>query len=177
MLKLKLQYFGHLMQRADVLEKTLMQGRSKVGGAGDDREWDGYMASQTEWTGVWASSRRWWRTGTPEHAAVHGVTKSWTRLSDWTSQSVFKQFHQTFIFSKIFPPGDHLYSFFFSAVLYRKTDTSNTFYKREKITLINLQSTGRLKKTDWDKWKRTEVLQIEKHIGNLWTGKKVFKFF
>ena len=37
MLKLKLQYFGHLMQRTDSLEKTLMLGRMKVGGEGDDR--------------------------------------------------------------------------------------------------------------------------------------------
>ena len=37
MLKLKLQYFGHLMQRADSLEKTLMLERLKVGGEGDDR--------------------------------------------------------------------------------------------------------------------------------------------
>ena len=37
MMKLKLQYFGHLMQRADLLEKTLMLGRLKVGEAGDDR--------------------------------------------------------------------------------------------------------------------------------------------
>jgi len=37
MLKLKLQYFGHLMQRSDSLEKTLMLGKIKVGGEGDDR--------------------------------------------------------------------------------------------------------------------------------------------
>ena len=37
MLKLKLQYFGHLIQRADSLEKTLMQGKTEAGGEGDDR--------------------------------------------------------------------------------------------------------------------------------------------
>ena len=50
MLKLKLQYFGHLMGRADSLEKTLMLKRLKVGGEGDNRGWDGWMASQTQWT-------------------------------------------------------------------------------------------------------------------------------
>ena len=45
MLKLKLQYFGHLMRRTDSLEKTLMLGRLKAGGEGDDRGWDGWMAS------------------------------------------------------------------------------------------------------------------------------------
>ena len=48
MLKLKLQYFGHLMQRTDSLEKTLMLERLKAGGEGDNRGWDGWMASLTQ---------------------------------------------------------------------------------------------------------------------------------
>ena len=64
MLKLKLQYFGHLMWRADSLEKTLMMGG--IGGTeGDDRGWDGWMASPTQWTWVWVNSRSWWWTGRP----------------------------------------------------------------------------------------------------------------
>ena len=63
MLKLKLQYFGHLMWRTDSLEKTLMLERLKAGGEGDDRGWDGWIASQTQWKWVWANSGRWWRTG------------------------------------------------------------------------------------------------------------------
>ena len=65
MLKLKLQYFGHLMRRADSLEKILMLGKIK------DRRRRGWqrmrcwMASPTQWTWVWASSGRWWRTGKP----------------------------------------------------------------------------------------------------------------
>ena len=58
MLKLKLQYFGHLMPRADSLEKILMLKRLKVGGEGDDRGWDGWMASLTQWTWVWGNSWR-----------------------------------------------------------------------------------------------------------------------
>ena len=59
--------------------------RLKAGGEGDDKEWDGWMASPTWWTWVWASSRRWWRTEKPGVLlAVHGVAKSWTRLSNWT---------------------------------------------------------------------------------------------
>ena len=57
MLKLKLQYFGHLMQRADSLEKTLMLGKIEAGGEGDDR--DGLMPSSTRWTCVWVDSRGW----------------------------------------------------------------------------------------------------------------------
>ena len=52
MLKLKLQYFGHLLWRADSLEKTLMLGKIEAGGEGDDRGWDGWMASLTRWTWV-----------------------------------------------------------------------------------------------------------------------------
>ena len=46
-LMLKLQYFGHLMQRADSLEKTLMWDRLKAGGEGDNRGQDGWMVSPT----------------------------------------------------------------------------------------------------------------------------------
>ena len=53
----------------------------KAGGEGDDRGWDGWMASLTRWTWVWGCYGSWWWTGRP---GVHGVTKSWTRLSDWT---------------------------------------------------------------------------------------------
>ena len=65
MLKLELQYFGHLMGRANSLEQTLMLGKIRAGREGDDRGWDGWTASPTQWTWVWASSGRWWRTGRP----------------------------------------------------------------------------------------------------------------
>ena len=55
---LKLQYFGHLMRRADSLEKTLILGNIETGGKGGDRGWDGSVASLTQWTWVWATSRR-----------------------------------------------------------------------------------------------------------------------
>ena len=63
MLKPKLQYFGHLMQRTDSLEKTLMLGKIEGRRKGDDRGWDGWMASLTQWTLVWASYGSWWWTG------------------------------------------------------------------------------------------------------------------
>ena len=63
MLKLKLQYFGHLMWRADSFEKTLMLGKIEGEGEGDDRGWDGWMASPTWWTWVWVNSGNWWWTG------------------------------------------------------------------------------------------------------------------
>ena len=65
MLKMKLQYIGHLIQRANSLEKTLILGRLRAGGEGDDREWDGWMASPTQWTWVWVNSGSWLWTGRP----------------------------------------------------------------------------------------------------------------
>ena len=61
MLKLKLQYFSHLMWRAESLKKTIMLGKTE-GGRREQQGWDGWMASLTGWTS-WASSRSWWRTG------------------------------------------------------------------------------------------------------------------
>ena len=63
-LKLKLQYFGHLMQKTDSLEKTLMLGKIKGGRRrGQRMRW---LDSITDsWTWVWVNSGRWWWTGKP----------------------------------------------------------------------------------------------------------------
>ena len=58
--------------------------RLKAGGEGNDRGWDGWMASLTRWIWVWASSRSWWCAGRPGMLKSLGVTKNWTWLSDWT---------------------------------------------------------------------------------------------
>ena len=84
MLKLKLQYFGHLMRRVDSLERLWYQEGLGAGGKGDDRGWDGWMASPCQWT--WVSElrelvidREAW------HAAIHVVTKSdLTEWMNWT---------------------------------------------------------------------------------------------
>ena len=63
-IKLKLQYFGHLIGRVNSLEKSWCWERLKIG-EGDDREWDGWMSLLTCWIWVWANSKRWWKTGKP----------------------------------------------------------------------------------------------------------------
>ena len=82
-LKLKLQYFGNLMWRTDSFEKTLMLGKIKGWGEGDDRGWDGWMASPTQWTWVWVNSGSWWWTWRPGMMPSMG-SQSRTWLSNWT---------------------------------------------------------------------------------------------
>ena len=60
--KLNLQYLGHMMWRADSLEKTWYWERLKAKGEGGGRGWDDWIASLTQWTWVWANSGREWRT-------------------------------------------------------------------------------------------------------------------
>ena len=81
--EVKLQYFGHLMRRVDSLEKTLMLEGLGAGGEGDDRGWDGWMASLIRWTWVWVNSGSLWWTGRPGVLRFTG-SQSRTRLSDWT---------------------------------------------------------------------------------------------
>ena len=87
MLKLKLQYFGHLIRRTDSLEKTLTLGKIEAGGEGEDRGWDGWMASPTQWTWVWVNSRGWWWTGRPGLLQIRGsqrVKRDWETALIWT---------------------------------------------------------------------------------------------
>ena len=87
-LKVKLRYFGYLMWRADSLEKTLMLGKVEGRTRGDNRGWDGWVASLTQWTWVWASSGRWWWTGRPGVLQSMGSQRVGTRLSNWTTEVV-----------------------------------------------------------------------------------------
>ena len=84
MLKLKLQYFGHLMWRADSLEKTLMQG--KIEGR-RRRGRQRMMASPTRWTWVWASFGSWWWIGKPgvlQSMRLQRVGHDWVAELNWT---------------------------------------------------------------------------------------------
>ena len=65
MLKLKLQYFGHLTQRVDLWKRLWCWEGLEAGGRRDDRGWDGWMASPTWWAWIWVNSGRWWWTGRP----------------------------------------------------------------------------------------------------------------
>ena len=81
--------FVYLMRRTDSPEKTLMLGRLKVEGEGDNRGWDDWMASLTQWTWVWAISRSWWWTGKSGILQSMGSqrldTTEWVNWTEWTS--------------------------------------------------------------------------------------------
>ena len=77
----------HLMWRVDSLEKTLMPSIPGAGGEGDNRGWDGWMASLTRWTWVCVNSRSWWWTGRPGVLRFMGsqrVRHEWANELNWT---------------------------------------------------------------------------------------------
>ena len=85
-LKVKLQYFGHLMRRANSFETTLMlrkiEGRRRRHYTG----WDSWMASLTEWTWTWVNSGSWWWTGTPgilQSMGLQRVGHDWVTALNW----------------------------------------------------------------------------------------------
>ena len=89
MLKLKLQYFGHLVQRADSLKKTLMLGKIEGGqkkGPQRVRWLDGIT---NQWTWVWANSRSWWWTGRPgilQSIGSQRVGHNWVTELNWSTE-------------------------------------------------------------------------------------------
>ena len=90
MLKLKLQYFGHLMGRTDSFEKTLILGKiegRRRRGRQSDRGWDGWMAPLTQWTWVWVNSGNWqWieRPGVLQSMGLQRVRHDWATELNWT---------------------------------------------------------------------------------------------
>ena len=85
--KLKLHTLATWCKELTHRKRPCCWERLRAGGEGDDRGWDGWMASPTRWIWVWVNSRSWWWTGEAWHAVVHGVTKRQTRLSDWTEMN------------------------------------------------------------------------------------------
>ena len=88
MLKLELQYFGQLTGRSDSLKRPWSWERLKVGGEGDDRGWDGWMASPNQWTWVWVNSGIWWWTERPGVLQFMGSQRVG---HDWVTELNYKK--------------------------------------------------------------------------------------
>ena len=99
MLKLKLQYFGYLMGRADSFEKTLMLGKieDRRRRGQKDRRLDDWMVSLTRWTWVWAGSRSWWWTGKPGMLQSMGSQRVGHDWGTELTQTDFKIWVQRFL--------------------------------------------------------------------------------
>ena len=85
-LKLKLQYFGHLMWRTDSFKRPWCWERLKAERERDYRGWDGWMASPIQWTWVWANSESWRWTGRPgmlQSMGAQRVRHDWVTELNW----------------------------------------------------------------------------------------------
>ena len=93
MLKLKLQYFVHLMPLLTHWKRPWRREQLGAGGEGDNRGWDGWMASPTLWTWVWVNSGNWWWTGRPGVLRFMGsqrVGHNWATELNWTDSWDFR---------------------------------------------------------------------------------------
>ena len=87
MLKLKLQYLATWCEELTHWKKPWCWERLRSGGEGDDRGWDGWMASPTQWPWVWVDSRSWWWTGRPGvlwFMESQRVGHNWATELKWT---------------------------------------------------------------------------------------------
>ena len=141
MLRLKLQYFGHLIQRVDSLEKTLMLGGTGGRRRRGCRGWDGWMASLTRWTWVSVNSGSWWWTGRPGVLQFMGsqrVRHDWatdliwccrTKTSGTNSSGLIQQLTES-------PPLPVWITLVFLSALW------GSFSQDNKLTLSTQVSTG-----------------------------------
>ena len=91
MLKLKLQYFGHLMLRTDSLEKTLLLGKIEGRRRRRQQRMRWLDGSVTQWTWVWVNSGSWWWTGSPgvlQSLGSQRVRHDWVIELNWTEQVI-----------------------------------------------------------------------------------------
>ena len=100
MLKLKLQLFGHLMERVDLWKTLWCWEGLGAGGEGDNRGWDGWMASLTWRTWVWVTSGSWWWTGRPGVLWFMGLQRvghDWATELNWTDSSEILDLYLDFV--------------------------------------------------------------------------------
>ena len=158
-----------------IIQRNAILVRFKAGGEGDNRGWDGWMASPTQWTWVWVDSSSWWWDKEAWHAAVHGVAKSRTWLTDWTelnwniclkfSPNLHSQSHYT---------GDltqGLLTFFFNLKVKNKKKlyqwhfiSYNTFKVGHLRTYWDTEREGNYKMLSWFIYEAPQVVLVVKNM-------------
>ena len=91
MLKLKLQYFGHLMWRTDSLEKTLMLGKIEGRRRRGQQRMIWFDVNTTWWTCIWASCRSWWWTGRPD--VLQSMGSQCSDMTEWLNRTDIIKLH------------------------------------------------------------------------------------
>ena len=92
MLKLKLQYLATWYEELTHWKRSWCWESLRAGGEGDDRGWDGWIASPTQWTWVWVDSKSWWWTGRPgvlQFMGLQRVGHNWVTELNWVRESSF----------------------------------------------------------------------------------------
>ena len=137
MLKLKLQYFGHLMWRTDSMEKTLIlgkiEGRTRKGW--QKMRW--LMASPTQWTRVWGNARSWWWTGRPGELQSKGwqrVGHDWVTELNWFLISAFP-FRTHFLFILL----RHVFILFIFLFTFSVSSTEDMFFPKHCTVKLNCE--------------------------------------
>ena len=135
MLKLKLHYYGHLMKELTHLKRPWCWERLKAGREGDDRGWDGWMASPTQWTWVWVKSGSWLWAGRPgvlQSMGLQRVGYNWVTELNWTE-------HMPIPVSPSiqYPPSPTLYPYICSLYLEKWCRWTYLQSRNKYVTLLN----------------------------------------
>ena len=93
--------YGHVMRRADSLERPWCWEGLGAGVEGDDRGWDGWMASPTRWTWIWVDSESWWWTGRPGVLRFMGSQRVG---HDWATELNWVYVYMSVLLSQFVPP-------------------------------------------------------------------------
>ena len=130
-LMLKFQYFGHQYEEPTHWKRPWLWERLKAGGEGDDRGWDGWMASLTQWTRLWASSGRWWRTGKPGVLQSMGSQRVGHNWAIEEQQDLYN-FHTTVGYE--FYSSSHWISFIVVLTLFLLFQKDSLLFRKNKFS-------------------------------------------
>ena len=152
MLKLKLQYFGYLMEELTHWKSLWCWEGLGAGGEGDNRGWDGWMASLTGWTWVWVNSRSWWWTGRP---GVLWFMGSQRVGHDWVTDLIWSD-----LMSSIYNKVHIVKAMVFPVVMYGGESWTIKKAERQRIDASQFWYWRRLLRVPWTaRWSNQSILK------------------